>query len=197
MHRYSPVTGRTARADGTGVLAAHATVLVFGLLLAAPIVLAQHARPVTIGNAFALAGPPRTATPRNPMAFEQAVPAQTEDGLTGSVEWVPALGSPAAHRVAAPAVALPPPNSGVGVQAIYAVFGQSPGLVWALRVAHCESRYNPLAVNASSGASGLFQFMPSTWNAHFAAWNIWDPYAQARAALNFYNQGATNAWTCK
>ena len=92
----------------------------------------------------------------------------------------------------------PPPGSGGdGVAAIYAVFGQSPGLQWALRVAHCESRYNPLAINQSSGASGLFQFMPSTWNAHFAGWNIWDPYAQSRAALQFYNVGATNAWVCK
>jgi len=52
-------------------------------------------------------------------------------------------------------------------------------------------------VNASSGASGLFQFMPSRWKAYFAGWSIWDPYAQARAALVFYNRGATNAWTCK
>jgi len=91
----------------------------------------------------------------------------------------------------------PPPTAGAGLQAIYAVFGGSPGLTWALRVARCESHDNPLAVNASSGASGLFQFMPSTWHAYFAGWNIWDPYAQARAALVFYNQGATNAWTCK
>jgi hypothetical protein len=94
---------------------------------------------------------------------------------------------------------IPPPlgSGGDGLAAIYAVFGQSPGLQWALRVAHCESRYNPLAINQSSGASGLFQFMPATWNAHFAGWNIWDPYAQARAALQFYNVGATNAWVCK
>lgn len=92
----------------------------------------------------------------------------------------------------------PPPGSGGdGLAAIYSVFGNSPGLSWALRVANCESHYNPLAVNRSSGASGLFQFMPSTWNANFAGQNIWDPYAQARAALVFYNAGRQSAWTCK
>ena len=96
-----------------------------------------------------------------------------------------------------PAVPLPPPGAGSGLRAIYAVFGNSSGLTWALRVAKCESGYNPLAVNRSSGASGLFQFMPSTWNANFPGWNIWDPVAQSKAALRFYNQGRTNAWTCK
>jgi hypothetical protein len=132
------------------------------------------------------------------MAFEQAKPAPADEGPTGIVEWIagPVWAAPpvVSGALVAPA---PPATAGVGVQAIYAVFGSSPGLAWALRVAHCESRYNPLAVNASSGASGLFQFMPSTWRAYFAGWNIWDPYAQARAALVFYNRGATNAWTCK
>jgi transglycosylase-like protein with SLT domain len=92
----------------------------------------------------------------------------------------------------------PPPGSGGdGLAAIYAVFGNSPGLSWALRVANCESHYNPLAINRSSGASGLFQFMPSTWNANFPGQNIWDPYAQARGALVFYNAGRQSAWTCK
>lgn len=95
-------------------------------------------------------------------------------------------------------VPVPPPGSGgSGLAAIYAVFGNSPGLSWALRVANCESHYNPLAVNRSSGASGLFQFMPSTWNANFPGQNIWDPMAQARGALVFYNAGRQSAWTCK
>lgn len=97
----------------------------------------------------------------------------------------------------APVVTPPPGSGGDGLAAIYAVFGNSPGLTWALRVAKCESHYNPLAVNRSSGASGLFQFMPSTWNANFPGQNIWDPYAQARGALTFYNAGRQSAWTCK
>lgn len=112
----------------------------------------------------------------------------------------PAVASRVATRqaAAAPNVFTPPPGSGGdGLAAIYAVFGNSPGLSWALRVANCESHYNPLAINRSSGASGLFQFMPSTWNANFPGQNIWDPYAQARGALVFYNAGRQSAWTCK
>jgi hypothetical protein len=110
----------------------------------------------------------------------------------------PTVAVPVAPRAAGPGRFTPPPGSGGdGLAAIYAVFGNSPGLSWALRVANCESHYNPLAVNPSSGASGLFQFMPSTWNANFPGQNIWDPYAQARAALVFYNAGRQSAWTCK
>ncbi len=199
MQRYSPaLIGIRGRADGSAALAAHATVLAIGLLLAAPVVLARHAQPQLAADARQVAGLGAQVGPRDPMAFEQAKPALADDGPTGSVEWVPAQAAAAPPGSSGPMVApAPPPTAGVGVQAIYAVFGNSSGLTWALRVARCESRYDPLAVNASSGASGLFQFMPSTWRAYFAGWNIWDPYAQARAALVFYSRGATNAWTCK
>src|SRR5256884_10010592 len=83
----------------------------------------------------------------------------------------------AAPRAQASSFTPPPGSGGDGLAAIYAVFGNSPGLSWALRVANCESHYNPLAVNRSSGASGLFQFMPSTWNANFPGQEIWDPDA--------------------
>ncbi len=197
--RYSPaLIGIRDRADGASALAAHATVLAIGLLLAAPIVLARHAQPLLAADARQVAVPDAQVGPRDPMVFEQAKPAPADDGPSGSIEWIPAPVWAAPPVVSGPVVApAPPATAGVGVQAIYVVFGSSPGLTWAMRVAHCESRYNPLAVNASSGASGLFQFMPSTWKAYFAGWNIWDPYAQARAALVFYNRGATNAWTCK
>ncbi len=116
---------------------------------------------------------------------------------------LPAPAPDVAVHTAAPAkprptfIPPPPGSGGDGLAAIYAVFNGSPGLTWALRVANCESHYNPLAVNRYSGASGLFQFMPSTWNANFPGQNIWDPYAQARGALAFYNAGRTSAWTCK
>jgi Transglycosylase SLT domain len=91
----------------------------------------------------------------------------------------------------------PDGSTGPGVAAIFRVFGQSDGLTWALRVAHCESHYDPGAVNSSSGATGLFQFMPSTWNGYFAGWNIWDPVSQAQAALVFYLRGWTDQWECR
>jgi soluble lytic murein transglycosylase-like protein len=91
----------------------------------------------------------------------------------------------------------PDGSTGPGVAAIFRVFGQSDGLTWALRVAHCESHYDPGAVNQASGATGLFQFMPSTWNGYFAGWNIWDPVSQAQAALAFYQRGWTDQWECR
>jgi Transglycosylase SLT domain len=91
----------------------------------------------------------------------------------------------------------PDGTTGPGVSAIFRVFGKSDGLTWALRVAHCESHYDPAAVNSWSGATGLFQFMPATWNGYFAGWNIWDPVSQAEAALSFYQRGWTYQWECK
>ena len=144
------------------------------------------------------------ARARNAVEMREVAKASTleERPAPPVIEPAPAIAAAIGTRVAPkPAQAssfTPPPGSGGdGLAAIYAVFGNSPGLSWALRVANCESHYNPLAINRSSGASGLFQFMPSTWNANFPGQNIWDPYAQARAALVFYNAGRQSAWTCK
>jgi len=143
-----------------------------------------------------------SARPRNATEMREVAKASTleERPAPALIDQASAIASRVSVRpVQAPAGAFtPPPGSGGdGLAAINAVFANSPGLTWALRVAYCESRYNPLAINRSSGASGLFQFMPSTWNANFPGQNIWDPYAQARGALVFYNAGRQSAWTCK
>lgn len=69
-----------------------------------------------------------------------------------------------------------------------------------LRVARCESNLDPRAVNASSGASGLFQFMPSTFaftpNGK-AGQNIFDPVASADAAGWMWANGMRNHWACQ
>lgn len=41
-------------------------------------------------------------------------------------------------------------------------WGLDEGLL--LRIAYCESRLDPFAYNATSGAAGVFQFIPTTWN---------------------------------
>jgi len=69
---------------------------------------------------------------------------------------------------------------------------------WALRVAKCESNYNPLAVNRYSGASGLFQFLPSTWAAtpqH--AQSVFDAVANAQAAAWLYQRSGPGQWVCQ
>jgi uncharacterized protein YabE (DUF348 family) len=70
-----------------------------------------------------------------------------------------------------------------------------------LRVAYCESRYNPGAYNPS-GASGLFQFLPSTWAANsvragFAGASVWDPVANANVAAYMFSRGQAGQWVCK
>lgn len=69
---------------------------------------------------------------------------------------------------------------------------------WGLRIAKCESGYNPYAQNPS-GAEGLFQFMPSTFAntpPGRAGGSIWDPTANAQAAAWMYSQGRQGEWEC-
>jgi len=103
------------------------------------------------------------------------------------------------------AVAAPLPVAPSAVQQIilaaFASLG-STAQAWALRVAKCESNYNPLAVNRSSGASGLFQFLPSTWAntpQGKAGQSVFDAAANAQAAAWYYNAtGRTGGpWSCK
>src|SRR6202011_351951 len=72
----------------------------------------------------------------------------------------------AAARViaSAPAPAAPRPSTGFVQDLIRQAFGpQGQAAVdWGLRVAACESGYNPNAYNPG-GPSGVFQFMPGTF----------------------------------
>ena len=66
------------------------------------------------------------------------------------------------------------------------------------RKAWCESRRHPRALNASSQASGLFQFLPSTWRSTpYAAFSVWSPYANAQAAGWMHRAGRGGEWVCR
>lgn len=68
---------------------------------------------------------------------------------------------------------------------------------WAERIAFCESTYNPYSVNRSSGASGLFQFMPATWaGTPWASQSPFDPLANAQAAAWLYQKYGPRQWDC-
>lgn len=180
-------------------LVGHAFVLGLGFVLVVPVLTVRPAVTRTVSAQYA-GYVLWTTTPARPRTtpLREVLKASALEERPAPDVIVPAAPATPAPRPATPPAFTPPPGSGGdGLAAIYAVFGSSPGLTWALRVANCESHYNPLAVNRSSGASGLFQFMPSTWNANFPGQNIWDPMAQARGALVFYNAGRQSAWTCK
>lgn len=74
----------------------------------------------------------------------------------------------------------------------------------ALSVIDCESNGDPDAVNSSSGASGLFQFLPSTWESASpqAGWDgadVFDPEANVATAYWLYSQFEEpwQQWNCK
>ena len=98
-----------------------------------------------------------------------------------------------------PAQPAPAPNGGNITDIITAAakrYGQSPAAM--ISVARCESGLNPRAVNRSSNASGLFQFLPSTWRTTpYAGQNIFDPVANANAAAWMWSVGRQNEWVCK
>jgi Transglycosylase SLT domain len=67
-------------------------------------------------------------------------------------------------------------------------------------VARCESALNPQAYNASSGSSGLFQFLPATYWAYARLAGETRTYRVASAAANvaawMFAHGFANQWTC-
>lgn len=103
----------------------------------------------------------------------------------------------------APSLPTPPSSSGYTqdqiIQIIYAAadkYGQPRADM--LRVAQCESVLNPNAVNPYSNASGLFQFLPSTWaTTPYRDQNIFDPVASAEAAAWMWANGRRNEWVCQ
>jgi len=69
---------------------------------------------------------------------------------------------------------------------------------WAMNVAWCESRYHPNSVNSSSGAEGLFQFLPSTWAfSPYAGYSAFDPRYNALAAAWLYQRDGPSQWVCQ
>ncbi len=97
----------------------------------------------------------------------------------------------------APAMPANPGTAGV-VNEINAVFGPYAGQ--ALAVARCESGYNPYAVNRSSDAEGIFQFLSSTWaGTSYAGYSRFNASANIHAAYQIFSRdGHTwREWSCQ
>lgn len=93
----------------------------------------------------------------------------------------------------------PPPPAYIGkiITDAFSPLGQA-AVVWAMRIAYCESRYHPNSVNTDSGATGLFQFMAGTWSGTpWASKSRLDPVANAQAAAWLYSHYGPGRWSCK
>jgi soluble lytic murein transglycosylase-like protein len=65
----------------------------------------------------------------------------------------------------------------------------------ALYIAHRESRFNPRVTNASSGAAGLYQFMPRTWQSTpYRHHSPYQPRWAALAAMWMWARGGYYHW---
>lgn len=81
------------------------------------------------------------------------------------------------------------------------VFGKYASSAW--QVARCESGLNPKAYNRTSGATGMFQIIPSTWNGTGFAPYSWtkatNPFLNIRAAYALFKRDGYSwrEWICK
>ena len=65
----------------------------------------------------------------------------------------------------------------------------------ALYIAHRESRFNWRVTNSSSGAAGLFQFMPRTWQSTpYRRHSPYHPKWAALAAMWMWKRGGQSHW---
>jgi transglycosylase-like protein with SLT domain len=91
----------------------------------------------------------------------------------------------------------PPPAIAQDITDAFSPLGAG-AVQWAMNVAWCESRYHPNSVNSDSGASGLFQFLPSTWSGTpYAHQSPFDPRANAFAAAWLYSHYGPGRWVCQ
>ena len=73
-------------------------------------------------------------------------------------------------------------------------YGESTGL--ALTIARRESRFNYRVTNASSGAAGLFQFMPGTWaSTPYRRKSPYNPKWSSLAAMWMWKRGLYSHWS--
>lgn len=73
-----------------------------------------------------------------------------------------------------------------------------PEAAWLLRIPGCESSWNPELPPNSAGATGLFQFLPSTWaGTPYGDHSIYSAFWQSRAAAWLYEKdGGGSEWVC-
>lgn len=145
----------------------------------------------------------QTRLQRAQAAQAEQVKAWLQELDQGIVEYQAQLAALAAAQAEADRIAAlnnhPPPPDWIGKIILDAFNPLGPdAVVWAMRVAYCESRYHPNSVNSDSGATGLFQFMAGTWaGTPWASQSRTDPVANAQAAAWLYARYGPGRWTCQ
>jgi hypothetical protein len=146
------------------------------------------------GLAFALGGKDATAA--------VAVAAAPETELDTAA---PEAEGEADEKASVGTVASPSSDwlSEVEVRALVSAYFQPHDVNRAVRIAWCETRFDPNAVDATSGGVGLFNHLPQYWearaaNAGFAGAAPTDPAAStAAAAWEVYNGAGWEIFTCR
>ena len=93
--------------------------------------------------------------------------------------------------------------SEVQVRALVTEYFKPEDVNTAVRIAWCESRFDPEALDLRTGAVGLFQHLPQYWeeradNAGFPGADPTDPEAStAAAAWAVYNGGGWDIFACR
>lgn len=145
----------------------------------------------------------QTRTQRVQAAQMAQVNAWSQDLKQGLADYQAQLDALAAAQAEADRLAAlnnhppPPPWIAKIITDAFSPLGHD-AVVWAMRIAWCESRYHPNSVNSDSHASGLFQFLPSTWSGTpWANQSPFDPVANANAAAWLYAKYGPGRWECK
>ena len=137
------------------------------------------------------------------IAHSQQVTAWSNELKQGLAQYQAKQQALAAAQAQAAAIAArsnhvaPPPDIAQDIYNAFSPLGPA-AVQWAVNVAYCESRYHPNSVNSDSGASGLFQFLPSTWAfTPYAKYSPFDPKYNALAAAWLYQRDGPSQWVCQ
>ena len=159
-----------------------------------------HTSGAYAGLAFTLLGPPAQSSPvvdnsGDPDPLTVVPAAEQDDVTTGDEHEETSTGTIAS------------PTSGwlseVEVRALISLYFQPEDVNRAIRVAWCESRFDPQSVDLRTGGVGLFHHLPRYWDeraasAGFTGADPTEPEAStAAAAWAIYKGGGWDVFTCR